>query len=296
MIYLEEILKKVRYRTFLGDEKTIITDIISFNPQNEISGAIMWVNEKKFPQAGTLKLGTLICSQIPEPLSSNCNYIIVDNPRRTFREILQKFFSLPPKLGIATTSRIAESVKIGERVFIGENVIIEDYCIIGNDVSIGHNSVILAGTIVNNKVKIGCNCTIGGIGFGYDKDTDGDYLLIPHLGNVVLCENVEIGNNTCIDRAVLGSTHLAENVKVDNLVHIAHGVQIGRNSLIIADAMIGGSAVIGENVWIAPSSSIINKGSLGNNSLVGMGAVVIKPVNEKEVVVGNPAKVLRKEK
>jgi len=116
---------------------------------------------------------------------------------------------------------------------------------------------------------------------------------LPHIGNVLIYDKVEIGNNTCIDRAVLGSTIIHENVKIDNLVHIAHGVVIQENSLIIAHAMIGGSAEIGKNVWIAPGALIINKGKVEDDSVVGMGAVVIKKVDKRAIVAGNPAKFLK---
>lgn len=107
-----------------------------------------------------------------------------------------------------------------------------------------HNTVILKDTIIEDNVVIGANNTIGGVGFGYEKDREGNFELIPHIGNVHIKRNVEIGNNTCIDRAVLGSTILEENVKVDNLVHIAHGVFVGRNSVVIANAMVAGSVNI----------------------------------------------------
>ena len=129
---------------------------------------------------------------------------------------------------------------------------------------------------------------------GVISDENGDFELIPHIGNVVIKDNVDIGNNTCIDRAVLGSTILEENVKVDNLVHIAHGVSVGRNSVVIANAMVAGSVKIGSNSWIAPSSSILNKKDVGDNSLVGMGAVVTKSIEDNTIVAGNPAKFIRK--
>lgn len=92
----------------------------------------------------------------------------------------------------------------------------------------------------------------------------------------------------------MGSTLLSENVKVDNLVHIAHGVQIGKNSLIIANSMIAGSVEIGENVWVSPSTSIRQKLVVDNDALIGMGAVVVKNVDASSIVAGNPAKPLSK--
>jgi UDP-3-O-[3-hydroxymyristoyl] glucosamine N-acyltransferase len=88
----------------------------------------------------------------------------------------------------------------------------------------------------------------------------------------------------------MGSTIIGEHVKIDNLVHIAHGVEIGRNSLIIANAMIAGSVKIGENVWVAPSASVRQKLEIGDDSMIGLGSVVVKNVNTNTIVAGNPAK------
>ena len=105
-------------------------------------------------------------------------------------------------------------------------------------------------------------------------------------------DRVEIHDNTCICRAVMGSTIIRENAKIDNLVHIAHGVEIGKNSLVIANAMIAGSAKIGENCWIAPSASILNQLEIGDDSIVGMGAVVLKSAPKNSKLVGNPSRNL----
>lgn len=294
MPILSEILSPIQDKQFYGNPDTYIEGVINFDAQNKNPGALMWVNDSNLPKAESLKSGSIICSRLPEINHSDCNYIIVKNPRSVFREVLEKFFKPKKKIGISISAIIHPSATLGKDVYIGEYVIIEEDCSIGDDVSIAHHTVIMHGTVIKNNVTIGSNNTIGGVGFGYDKDPEGTYQLIPHLGNVQLEENVEIGNNTCIDRAVLGSTILNENVKVDNLVHIAHGVRIGRNSLIIANSMLAGSTVIGENVWVAPSVSIINKCTVADNSLIGMGAVVIKPVKENEVIVGNPGKVRTK--
>lgn len=140
--------------------------------------------------------------------------------------------------------------------------------------------------------SIGWNNTIGGDGFGYAREEDGALIKIPHAGNVVIEENVEIGSNTCIDRAVVGSTVIGAGTKIDNLVHIAHGVKIGKNCLIAAGAVIGGSCEIGDNCNIWVHASIKNKVKIGNGVTVGMGAVVLKDVPDGATVVGNPARIL----
>lgn len=142
------------------------------------------------------------------------------------------------------------------------------------------------------SVKIGKNTVIGADGFGYVRQDDGTLLKMPHAGNVIIEENVEIGSNTCIDRAVVGSTIIGAGTKIDNLVHIAHGVKIGKNCLIVAGAVIGGSTEIGDNCFIGINASIKNKVKIGNNVTVGMGAVVLKDVPDGVTVVGNPARIL----
>lgn len=224
------------------------------------------------------------------------NKLVVDNPRFSFAEVLREFFVEKISFGkIHPSAVIDSSVQFNEQeVIISPNVVIEKNVVLGSSVSIGANTVIKSGTIIHNHVSIGSNCTIGGVGFGYEPNEEGIYELIPHLGNVILNEKVEIGNNVCIDRAVLGSTILEKEVKIDNLVHIAHGVQIGANSLVIAHAMIAGSVRIGQNTWIAPCASILQKVKVGNNVLVGMGSVVLKDVEDGAVVAGVPAKKMNK--
>ena len=148
--------------------------------------------------------------------------------------------------------------------------------------------------IKGKNVQIGVNCSIGNDGFQYIKDVDGDLIKFPHFGNVILEDDVEIANNTCIDRGALSNTIIRRGVKIDNLVHIAHNVEIGENTQVIALSMIAGSVKIGKDCWISPSSCIKNQLTIGDNVLIGMGAVVISDVESNSIMVGNPAKLLRK--
>jgi UDP-3-O-[3-hydroxymyristoyl] glucosamine N-acyltransferase len=295
MIALKDIIQHLNPQSYQLNSDVLIKEPIQLDVNNTRDDVIMWVSIKNKTLISEVKKGTIICPVLDDfKENKGCNYILVDNPRQAFSAILTAFFMPQLTYSIAKTAVIDPSVKIGEKAFLGENVVIEAHCQIGNNVRIGHNTVILAHTIIHNNVIIGSNNVIGSVGFGYEKDEKGDYIFIPHIGNVVIEDNVEIGNCTTIDRAVMGSTLLRKNVKIDNLVHIAHGVDIGENSLIIANAMIGGSTKIGKNVWVAPSSSLINKIEVEDNAVIGLGAVVVKSVKENTIVVGNPAKPLER--
>jgi UDP-3-O-[3-hydroxymyristoyl] glucosamine N-acyltransferase len=277
----------------MSKDEIFISEPIALNLENQRDDVLMWVSMNNINAISTIEKGVIICPNIAElRLNVHCNYLFVEHPRRAFSLVLKTFFLPAPSFSIAKSAVIDPSVSMGKNIYIGENVVIEKGCQLGNNVKIGHNSVILAHTVIKNDVIIGSNCVIGSVGFGYEKDENGQYEYIPHIGNVIIENSVEIGNCTTIDRAVLGSTIIRKNVKIDNLVHIAHGVEIGENSLIIANALIGGSTKIGKNVWVAPSSSIMNKAVIGDNVVIGLGAVVLKSVAENQVVVGNPAKTL----
>jgi UDP-3-O-[3-hydroxymyristoyl] glucosamine N-acyltransferase len=185
------------------------------------------------------------------------------------------------------------TVTIGRDVALGPGVVLGSNTTIGNGVTIGPNTCI-ANAQIGDGVTIGANCTIGLAGFGYRKVSDGGYVRFPHIGSVVIESGVEIGSNTCIDRGALGSTVIKRGAKIDNLVHIAHNVIIGEDTLVIAHAMIGGSAIIGDRAWIAPTVSVMNQIEIGADAVVGLGAVVVKSVAAGTTVVGNPAKPLVK--
>lgn len=299
-IELKNIIEKLQPLAFKGDENVFIGNLKQLEEENT-ADSLYWCSDKNLEKLNLITCGTVIISsnaydQFTKKygvLKFNC--IVVENPRRYFMQVVKEFFSSKQTFGwISKSSTIDSTVKWNkESIYIGENVVIEKNVVIGENVVIMHNSVILEGTKIGSNCRIGSNCTIGGVGFGYEKDENGNYEQILHIGNVVLSENVEIGNNVAIDRAVMGSTFLGRNVKVDNLVHIAHGVKIGENSLVIAHAMIAGSVNIGKNVWVAPSTSIMQKINIGDDSLIGMGSNVLKDVENGSVVAGNPAKKIR---
>ena len=230
----------------------------------------------------------------PENLTqySDIAFILSKDPKSDvilFCEYFLKYNDQKESESIDASALLAENVKIGKCVDIGANVVIEENVLIGDYCIIGPNTILKAGTELANYVEIGSCNVIGGIGFGYSQNKNGEYEQFPHYGAVILKDHVHIGNNTCIDRGSLSDTILYEGVKVDNLVHIAHNVKIGKNSLIIAQSMIAGSVTIGENCWIAPSSCIRNAVKIGNQVTIGLASTVTKNVPDNSTVLGSPA-------
>lgn len=291
-ITVKELLKQTNCKESLKKSKlnVVINNISELLPKNSNPNTLFWCNLKNQKKLKTISSGVFIIDKSIDDKylndSKDCIYIHAENPRQVFTRAIELF----------SETDCYDFNNMDKNRDYGLNVVVDNDCLIGENVRIGHNTVILPSTIVGDNVSIGCNCTIGNTGFGYEKDNDGVYKKIAHLGNVIIEDNVDIGNNTCIDRAVLGSTIIGENTKIDNLVHIAHGVKIGRNCLIIANSMIAGSVVIADNCHISPSVSILNQKSIDEDSVIGMGAVVLKDVLEGETWVGNPAQKIKLKK
>lgn len=150
------------------------------------------------------------------------------------------------------------------------------------------------------KVIKGKNCrikkgaVIGGDGFNYQKNRNGKNELVTHIGGVKIGDNVDVGSCTVIDRGIIGDTVIHSDVKIDNLVHIAHDCQIGNGTLIAAGVILGGKVIIGKNCFIGLNATIRQKIKIGDGALVGMGAVVVNDVPPGVTVVGNPARPLIK--
>lgn len=235
----------------------------------------------------------IICSEklVGYPLLITKTLIFVPKPRLAFSKVVNKFFIIRNFIvGIHTTATICSLAKIAKSASIGP------HCVIYGNVEIGENSVIYGNVSIYGDVKIGKNViinsgvVIGAEGFGYEPDEDGTLVQFPHIGGVVIEDNVEIGANTCVDKGALGDTIIREGAKIDNMVHVAHNVIIGKNCRIICLVGIGGSVEIGDGSFIGISASIKNQNKIGKNAVVGMGAVVTKDVPDNTTVIGNPAR------
>jgi UDP-3-O-[3-hydroxymyristoyl] glucosamine N-acyltransferase len=225
-------------------------------------------------------------------ISEKYNIIRCDNPKETFFEILNRFFVVSKEPEIAPDS-IIETQKIGKNVSVGHRCYICEDVIIGDNVSIKSNVIIECPADIGDNTVIWSGVVIGTDGYGYYKKNDGINYKVPHFSGVKIGKNVEIGANTCIDRGTLADTVIGNNVKIDNLCHIAHNVQIEDNVMIAAMSMLAGSSIIRENAYIAPGALIINQKTVGKDAFVGLGAVVIDNVPSNKAVFGVPARIFR---
>lgn len=264
---------------WLGNKEQLEKSLVRINTdQGSSIGDMAWISQEQYsirPDSVYDFKGSLLIAP-KERYLRDFPILSCSNPKLAFTLAVNHFFHI-----------LTETTWPLPRICVGSGVIMED------DVFIAPGTVI-ANTYIKRNVTIGANCSIGLAGFGYEKDAEGKYHRFPHIGKVIIEEDVEIGSNTCIDRGSIGNTVIGKGTKIDNLVHIAHNAVIGKNCLIIANSMIGGSAVIGDNAWIAPSASIMNQIHIEDSAFIGMGTVVLYDVGSHDVVVGNPAKVLRK--
>jgi UDP-3-O-[3-hydroxymyristoyl] glucosamine N-acyltransferase len=239
--------------------------------------------------------------------------IRVENAYVAFAKLLETFESqVSRKTGISPLAYIPKSAKIGEDVYIGEFVSIGENAVIGNktqlwpqvfvgdNVQLGNNTTINSGVKIYHDCVIGNDCTIhagsiiGSDGFGFAPQADNQYKKLIQAGNVVIHDNVDIGTNCSIDRATLGSTIIHRGAKINNLVQLGHNVEIGENTIIVAQTGISGSTKIGNNCVIAGQVGIVGHLTIGNNVKIGAQSGVEHDIKDGEVYLGTPAQEIHK--
>jgi len=250
---------------------------------------------------------------IPEkPVS--CILIKVPNSYLAFASLLDFYNKMKSqKKGISKLACISESAKIGKDVYIaefvsvGDNVVVGDnvklypHVTLGDDVKVGENTVLNSGVKIYAECVIGKDCiihagtVIGADGFGFAPQ-DGNFVKVPQIGNVVIEDNVEIGANSCIDRATMGSTFIRKNVKLDNLIQIAHNVEVGEGSAFAAQSGVSGSTKIGKNCIFAGQVGVAGHIEIGDNVVVGAQSGVSHSVKGNQIVLGSPVIPFMEEK
>ena len=291
--YLKEQGYKYQY---FGSEDIYVNGFCSLN--NMKPNSITWI--KHFARYDIKKIDKELKLLIVTDTSGNnvdiiegYNVISCEKPKEVFFSIIKEYFDQTEAKSYISPSSIVETKRIGENVSIGHNCYICKDVTIGNNVIIRNNVVIECKTSIGDNTIINSGVVIGTDGFGYYKIDDGSSIKVPQLGGVRIGNDIEIGANTCIDRGTIDDTIIENGVKINNLCHIAHNVWIKEKSNILAQSIICGSCIIGEEAYIAPGSLIRNQVTIGEKSFVGMGSVVTKDVEPNTVVAGVPARFLR---
>lgn len=246
---------------------------------------------------------------LDKPVKSTCTLIRVENAYESFAKLLELYNQFTSnKSGIEQPSHISKTATIGkdcyvgafayigENVKIGDNVKIYPQCYIGDNTTIGSNTTLFAGVKVYHGCVIGKDCTIhassvvGSDGFGFAPNSENNYKKVPQIGNVIIEDHVEIGSNTSIDRATLGSTIIRKGAKLDNLIQIAHNVEIGENTVMAGGAFIAGSTKIGKNVMIGGQAGVIGHLKVADGvKIAGQSGVAHNVEKEGEILQGSPA-------
>lgn len=298
----------------------ILNGIVDGNPDAQVStvskieegapGSLSFLANPKYTDyIYTTKASAVIVGKDFKPQQQLSTTLIrVDDAYQSFAKLLEYYNKLnKDKKGREEQSYVSPSAKIGNNtyigafVYVGDNAVISDNTklypgtYIGDDVKVGANTTIYQGVKIYHGCVIGNDCTlhagvvIGGDGFGFTPNAENNYSKVPQIGNVVIEDRVEIGANTTIDRATLGSTIIRKGVKLDNLIQIAHNVEIGENTVIAAQTGVAGSTKIGKNCMIGGQVGIIGHITIGDKVMIAAQSGIGGNLKDGEIVQGSPA-------
>jgi UDP-3-O-[3-hydroxymyristoyl] glucosamine N-acyltransferase len=290
--------------TLLGPPDLVITGVAGLNEAGP--GDLSFVTGEAAPrEAASTRAAALL---VPRPLDGlACAQIVVTNPALTMAQVVEKFFVLPrPALGISKLISRGNDVVVGEgvsiwpfvtlddRVSIGDGTTLYPNIFVGEDSVIGEGCVIHPNVTIRERVTIGdrviihSGTVVGSDGFGYIQE-GGRHHKIPQVGTVVIEDDVELGANVTVDRATFGKTIVRRGTKVDNLVQIAHNVEVGEHNILVAQVGIAGSSKTGHHVMVGGQAGIADHVTVGDFALIAARSGLNRDVPAKEVVAGTPA-------
>jgi UDP-3-O-[3-hydroxymyristoyl] glucosamine N-acyltransferase len=289
---------------FEGDGKTPVFGVAGL--ENARKGDLVFLAAPKFRKL--LEASPAAAAIVPpeEPFRG-VPVILSETPHLTFIRVVELFFQpYRPEPGIHSTAVVSPSAKIGQRVAVGALTVIGDKAEVGDGtvifplvsiyprVKIGEECILHSHVSVREDVRIGSRvilhsgAVIGSDGFGYLKRADGTHKKIPQKGTVIIEDDVEIGANSAVDRAALGETIIRRGTKVDNLVQVAHNVEIGENAILAGQVGIAGSSRIGKNVVLAGQVGVADHLSVGDNVIAMAQTGIAQDVPAGAVVAGTP--------
>jgi UDP-3-O-[3-hydroxymyristoyl] glucosamine N-acyltransferase len=295
--------------TIEGD-KNIKINTIS-NIEDGKRGSISFLANPKYEQyLYTTKASAVIINDDFKPKEKvSAALIRVKNAYTSFTALLEEYHRMMSfqKKGIEPQSHLSESATHGDNLYlgafayvsdnvkIGKNVKIYPHVYLGDNVTIGDNTILHSGVKIYANCKVGSHCTfhsgvvIGSDGFGFAPQEDGTYKTIPQIGNVIVEDHVDIGANTTIDCATFESTIIRKGVKLDNLVQIAHNVEVGENTVIASQTGISGSTKVGKNVILAGQVGVVGHIKINDKAIITAQSGVSKNVPEGAIYMGSPA-------
>ena len=286
-----------------------VTDIKDLSTATNTEITFFHSKKYEYLASKTKALFCITTNNLSKILPNNCNIIIVDDVLISTATITKIFYpnsvtdnfdsnieeikktSFQKKVKFGKNVLIGKNVKIGKNCLIGHNTIIESNVEIGNNCSIGSN-VIIRNSIIKNDVHVLDGCVIGKKGFGFFPK-QGKNIRYPHIGIVIINDNVEIGCGSTIDRGSMSNTVIGTNTYLDNQIHIAHNNVIGDNCIIAGQVGFAGSSSLGNNVMIGGQAGISGHLKIGNNVQIAGGSGVIKDIPDNSSGMGYPAKSLK---
>jgi UDP-3-O-[3-hydroxymyristoyl] glucosamine N-acyltransferase len=273
-------------------------------------GQITFIGNRKFARLweASNASAAIICEKLEVLPGNNKAFIKVKNPDLAMATLLEAFQPITPHFEtnihptavIDQTVQLGKGCKIGANCYVGKNVVLDAGVIlypnvsVFDDTTIGSDTVVWSGTVIRERSVIGSNCifhanvSIGADGFGY-RPSECGLTKIPHIGNVVIGNDVEIGANSCVDRGKFSSTILGDGCKIDNLVQIGHNCVLGRCCIMAGNSGLAGSVTLGDGVLIGGSASIKDHTTIHSGAKVGAGSGVIGDVAAGKTVLGYPA-------
>ena len=271
------------------------------------AGALSFMANPKYEHyVYTTESSIVIVNRSWEPKEEvKATLIKVDDAYGSFAKLLEMYVAYKPqKSGIHPTAVVADSAKVGKGCYIGAYVVIDEgaevgdgvklypHVYLGDGVKVGEGSTLHSGVKVYEGCKIGSRCIIhsgavvGADGFGFAPNAKGEYDKIPQIGIVTIEDDVEIGANTTIDRATMGSTVICKGTKIDNLVQIGHNVVVGANTVMAGQSAIAGSAKVGKNCMIGGQAGIVGHITVGDRSIIGSSSGVSSSIPEGSQIMG----------
>jgi UDP-3-O-[3-hydroxymyristoyl] glucosamine N-acyltransferase len=292
----------------VGDPHATVNTIVRIE-EGAAGGLAFLSNPKYEPYLYTTEASVVIVNRSLEPREAvRATMVRVDDAYGSFARLLELYEANKPKpSGVSPQAAVHPSATLGEGCYVGEFAVVAEgarvgggcniypQVYVGMNVTLGDNVTlhsgvkIYEGCVVGNNVTIHAGSVVGADGFGWAPQEDGTYHRIPQIGNVVIADNVDIGANTCVDRATMGSTVVGRGVKLDNLIQLGHNVAVGENTVIAAQTGIAGSSKLGEGCILAGQVGIAGHLEIGDGVRLGSKSGVSNNIAAGETYMGYPA-------